>query len=135
MGISAVTEVKDTSSIFRKPLETAFYSALSHLEHLEQTPVGASVDLGILRCRLGKLLSDQGVPADQVITDLINDVEGGILGSAGGRFFAWVIGGSLPAALAADWLTSAWDQNAALYACGPAALVVEEIVGEWLKEI
>jgi len=135
MRISTVTEVKDTTSIFRKPLETAFYSALSHLENLEQTPVGASVDLGILRSRLGKLLSDQGVPADQVITDLVNDVEGGILGSAGGRFFAWVIGGSLPAALAADWLTSAWDQNAALYACGPAAAVVEEIVGEWLKEI
>jgi aromatic-L-amino-acid decarboxylase len=46
-----------------------------------------------------------------------------------------VIGGSLPSALAADWLTSAWDQNAGLYACGPAAAVVEEIAGAWLKDL
>jgi glutamate/tyrosine decarboxylase-like PLP-dependent enzyme len=46
-----------------------------------------------------------------------------------------VIGGSLSSALAADWLTSAWDQNAGLYACGPAAAVVEEVAGEWLKSL
>ncbi len=57
------------------------------------------------------------------------------LGSAGGRFFGWVIGGSLPSALAADWLTSAWDQNAGHHACSPAAAVAEEVAGEWLKEI
>ena len=61
--------------------------------------------------------------------------EGGIIDSAGGRFFGWVIGGSLPAALAADWMTSTWDQNAGLYACAPAAAVVEETAGRWLKEL
>jgi glutamate/tyrosine decarboxylase-like PLP-dependent enzyme len=71
----------------------------------------------------------------RVIEDLVRDVEGGILGMPGGRFYAWVIGGSLPAALAADWLTSAWDQNAALYSCSPAAAVVEEVVGVWLKDL
>jgi glutamate/tyrosine decarboxylase-like PLP-dependent enzyme len=75
------------------------------------------------------------VPAEQVIRELAADVEGGLLGSAGGRFFAWVIGGSLPAALAADWLCSAWDQNAGLYATAPAAAVVEESAGSWLKEL
>ena len=52
-----------------------------------------------------------------------------------GRYFGFVIGGSLPAALAADWLTSTWDQNAGLVVCGPAAAVVEEVTGEWLKEL
>jgi glutamate/tyrosine decarboxylase-like PLP-dependent enzyme len=93
------------------------------------------VDLHTLRSRLRRELPQHSLPAAQVIDELVADVEGGILGSAGGRFFGWVIGGSLPAALAADWLTSAWDQNAALYSTGPAAAVVEEVAGGWLKQI
>jgi len=89
----------------------------------------------MLRDRLGKSLADDGAAPDQVITELVDDVTGGIIGSAGGRYFAGVVGGSLPAALAADWLTSAWDQNAVLYATSPAAAIVEETVGTWLKEI
>jgi glutamate/tyrosine decarboxylase-like PLP-dependent enzyme len=127
--------VQNADVVFRKPLQTAFDYALSHLGKLERNSVGTSVDFGTLRLRLDKPLLDTGLPPEQVVAELANDVEGGILGSAGGRFFAWVIGGSLPAALAADWLTSAWDQNAALFACGPAAAIVEEIVGRWLKEI
>ena len=80
-------------------------------------------------------LGDEGLPADQVIAELAAASQGGIIGFAGGRFFGWVVGGSLPAALGADWLTSAWDQNAVLYASGPAAALVEEIAGEWLKDI
>ncbi|APH54187.1 Tyrosine decarboxylase [Granulibacter bethesdensis] len=60
---------------------------------------------------------------------------GGQLGSASGRFFAWVIGGALPSALAADWLASTWDVNATMYACGSAAAVTEEIAGEWVKDV
>ena len=122
-------------STFQKPLEVAVESALAHLERLDQSAVAATADLQTLRQRLDKPLSNEGVPPEQVVTDLIKDVDGGLLGSAGGRFFGWVVGGSLPAALAADWLVSAWDQNAALYATAPAAAVVEEIAGKWLKEI
>lgn len=116
-------------------LERAFEHASAHLEGLELSPVAASVPLEELRRRLAYPLADEGVDPTQVIDQLTADVEGGLTGSAGGRFFAWVIGGSLPAALAADWLTSAWDQNAGLYACAPAAAVIEEVCGDWLKDL
>src|SRR6476660_6801331 len=122
-------------SEFRHALDPAVLHAISHIESLDQSSVAATVDVETLRSRLAKQLNDAGVPADQVVDDLARDVAGGLIGSAGGRFFGWVIGGVLPAALAADWMTSAWQQNAALYATSPAAAVVEEVVGEWLKDL
>ncbi len=127
--------MRKTDSEFRKPLEAALENALAYLENLDQASVAATVDVPTLRRRIGRELPEEGVTADQVIADLVQDVEGGILGSAGGRFFGWVIGGSVPAALAADWLTSAWDQNSGHHSCGPAAAVVEEVAGTWLKQI
>jgi glutamate/tyrosine decarboxylase-like PLP-dependent enzyme len=120
---------------FRNSLDTAYRRALEHLDHLDETSVAATADLDTLRARLFKSLLDAGTAPDKVVEELANDVAGGLLGSAGGRFFGWVIGGTLPAAVGADWLASVWQQNAALYACSPAASVVEEVVGAWLKEI
>lgn len=122
-------------SNFRPTLEHALGHALAHLDKLEHSSVAATASLQSLRERLHKPLGSEGLPAGQVIDELVADTAGGIVGSAGGRFFGWVIGGSLPAALAADWLTSAWDQNAASYSCGPAAAVVEEVCGAWLKDL
>jgi glutamate/tyrosine decarboxylase-like PLP-dependent enzyme len=124
-----------TDSPFRPALEHALAHALRHLDGLEHSPVGAVASLNTLRGKLARPLADTGMSPEQVIDELVADSAGGILGNAGGRFFGWVIGGSLPAALAADWLTSAWDQNAASYACGPAAAVIEEVCGAWLKEL
>ncbi len=109
--------------------------AADFLNGLDRRPVGATASLAQLRGRLDLPLPERGVSADQVVDDLVAATEGGHLGSAGGRFFAWVIGGALPSALAADWLVSAWDNNASLYACGPASAVVEEVAGRWVKEI
>ncbi len=125
----------ETASPCRSVLEHALAHALAYLENLEHTSVSATATLAELRMRLARPLTDNGVEATQVIDELVADVEGGVLGSAGGRFFGWVIGGSVPAALAADWLTSTWDQNAAIYACSPAEAVIEEICGRWLKEL
>jgi glutamate/tyrosine decarboxylase-like PLP-dependent enzyme len=120
---------------FRNALHAAVAHAISHIESLDQSSVAATVDVETLRSRLTKQLTDEGCPAGQVVEELARDVDGGLIGSAGGRFFGWVIGGVLPAALAADWMTSAWQQNAALYATSPAAAVVEEVVGQWLKDL
>ncbi len=125
----------DRGSIFRGPLEIAAARAMSYLSKLDGSPVGAAADPAVLRTRMAKPLSRYGLPAEQVVSELAADVDGGLHGVASGRFFAWVIGGSLPAALGADWLTSAWDQNAHNYGTGPAAAIAEEVVGGWLKEI
>jgi len=122
-------------SSFHPALVRALTHALEHLDHLGGESVAATVPLHELREKLGRPLSAEGVAAEHVIDDLVANVAGGLVGSAGGRFYGWVIGGALPAALAADWLTSAWDQNAASYACGPAVAVIEEICGGWLKEL
>jgi len=122
-------------SSFRESLALALKNSLDHLENLDTRPVTATASLEELRSRLGKRLAPEGLPAGQVVAELVRDVEGGLIGSSGGRFFAWVVGGSLPAALAADWLTSAWEQNAGIYAAGPAAAVVEAVAGGWLKEL
>ncbi len=125
----------EPASPYRPVLERTLTHASAYLETLAQAPVVATATLAELRRRLARPLIDNGVDAVQVIDELVSDVAGGVLGSAGGRFFGWVIGGSVPAALAADWLTSTWDQNAAIHACGPAEGVIEEICGSWLKEL
>lgn len=127
--------MENVESEIRKALDAAYHSAVNYLEKLDDAPVGATVDVDTLRERFAKPLAQKPTPADEVVRELADDVSGGLLGSAGGRFFGWVIGGVLPAALATDWLTSTWQQNAALYVCSPAASVVEETVGSWLKDL
>jgi hypothetical protein len=115
------------------PLLTVYQYASRYLEQLPDLPVNAAADWQSLRYGLDHALQNQGIAASEVIRQLINDCEKGIVHSTSGRFFGWVMGGHVPSALAADWLTSMWDQNAALYASGPSAAVVEEVAGTWLN--
>lgn len=110
-------------------------AASTFLEGLDARPVGATATLEELRSSLDIALGDAPVDAATVVAELRRAADPGIVAMASGRYFGFVIGGALPAALAADWLTSAWDQNAGLYAGGPAACVVEETAGRWLKEV
>ena len=116
-------------------LERAVEHAKTFLKGLDKRSVAATVDANTLRDRLTRNLPSEGTEPDKVVDELVTALDDGLLGCAGGRFFAWVIGGALPSALAADWLTSTWDQNAALFACSPAASAVEEVAGDWLKEL
>ena len=116
-------------------LARALEHATRYLGGLGSAPVGATATPAELRARLRRPLTDAGLEPARVVDELVADVAGGLTGSAGGRFFAWVIGGTLPAALAADWLASTWDQNAAIHACSPAAAVLEEVCEGWLKEL
>jgi glutamate/tyrosine decarboxylase-like PLP-dependent enzyme len=116
-------------------LRRALSHAIDYIDSLKDRPILTSVGPDELRKRLGRDLGDEGVAPERVIDELAADVEGGLLPSGGGRFFAWAIGGLLPAALAADWLTSAWDQNSAIYATSPALSVMEDVTGAWLKDV
>ena len=88
-----------------------------------------------LRESLGGPLPDS--PTDPAaVVDLLADLAGpGLMAMPSGRFFGWVIGGTLPAALAADWLTSAWDQNSGMRFATPGTVAVEECAAEWLLEL
>jgi glutamate/tyrosine decarboxylase-like PLP-dependent enzyme len=116
-------------------LERAADIAREFLAGLPDRPVAPTVALDELRRRFGGPLPAAGEEPVAVVDALAANAEGGLVASAGPRYFGFVIGGGLPAAVAADWLTSAWDQNAGLYVIGPAAAVAEEVAGGWLAEL
>ncbi len=116
-------------------LTAAFSHAAAFVSGLGERAVAARAAAPALRQKLGGDLPDGPVDPASVIDSLADGMEPGLLGTGTGRFFGWVIGGALPVGIAADWLASSWDQNAAAYATSPASSVVEEVCGEWLKEL
>src|SRR5689334_2901527 len=116
-------------------LDLAAAHAARYLRNLPSRSVAAKASILKLRRRFAGPVPETGLPAETVIDELVRDTEDGLIGSSGGRFFGWVIGGTLPAAMAADWLTSTWDQNAASNLTAPAEAVVEEVCGAWLKDL
>ena len=109
--------------------------AHAYLSAVRERPVNATVSADELRARLGGPLPAQGSDPMDVIDLLAAAGRDGTVASQGPRYFGFVTGGSVPAAIAADWLVSAWDQNAQMYVMSPIAAVVEQIVADWLKTL
>ncbi|HET9681536.1 MAG TPA: pyridoxal-dependent decarboxylase [Candidatus Limnocylindrales bacterium] len=107
----------------------------AYLASVDTREVAPAIAPDDLRARLGGPVPEGGSEPEAVLSWLAEAVEPGIVASAGPRYFGFVMGGSQPVAVAADWLTSAWDQNAGLYVRSPAAAVAEEIAGQWLVEL
>jgi glutamate/tyrosine decarboxylase-like PLP-dependent enzyme len=119
----------------RELLELTASIAADYLESLGERRVFPDVTPEQLRAALGGPLPEQPLEARQVVTDLAEAADPGVVAMGSGRYFGFVIGGALPAALAADWLTTAWDQNAGLYVAGPSASIVEQVTRDWILEL
>ncbi len=81
------------------------------------------------------VLGDDPVPPEIVIADLAREVPPGLLATGSPRFFGFVIGGAHPAGVAADWLATAWDQNAGLAGPTPSVTEIESVAGAWLLDV
>ena len=119
----------------RALLQKAKELAVEFLDGLEQRPVGRPVNYNELVEKAGGPMPVEGQDPAQVIVSLATSLNAGLIASAGPRYFGFVTGGSVPAALAADWLTSAWDQNGFNCSSSPAASAAEEIAARWLVEL
>ena len=122
-------------SEIRELLRRTAELAADYVESLDERPVFPEVTPERLREALGGPLPDGPSDPKTVVNELVESAEPGVVALGSGRYFGFVIGGSLPAALAADWLTSTWDQNAGLYVGGPSASVVEQVTREWLVDL
>jgi glutamate/tyrosine decarboxylase-like PLP-dependent enzyme len=116
-------------------LETTQRHASAWFASVADRPVRATISPDELRAMLGGSLPQRGSAPDSVVELLANAGMRGTVALPGPRYFGFVVGGSLPAAVAADWLVSAWDQNAGVYALSPLASVIEHIAGSWLLEL
>ncbi|MEU3778638.1 pyridoxal-dependent decarboxylase [Streptomyces sp. NPDC032472] len=116
-------------------LRQAYDHALRWLASLSDRPVPARAAVDEIVRALGTALPDgPSVPAE-VVDLLATACEPGLTAFPSGRFHGFVVGGTEPAALAADWLVSAWDQNCVMRAASPAYSAVEDIAGGWLLDL
>ena len=116
-------------------LEAAVRHARGWLDGLDTRPAPPQASVAEVAKALGPELPDGPTPADEVIDLLATACDPGLTAMPGGRFYGMVIGGTHPAALAADWLVSAWDQNATLRLLTPAHSAVEDITTAWLLDL
>lgn len=125
------TQAQDYTDV----LTRARAHALTWLESVGTRHVGPRLRADDLRDGFAAPLPDAPTDPVVVIDELARLAEPGLMAMQSGRFFGWVIGGTLPAALAADWLVSAWDQNAAMRFSTPATAAAEEAAGGWLLDL
>jgi len=123
------------SDAYTAALDRAVAHTHAWLDSMPDRPIPPRRTADELREGLGGPLPDHPSDPADVVDLLAESIEPGLMAMPSGRFFGWVIGGTLPAALAADWLTSAWDQNTGLRFASPGTVAAEEAAGAWLLEL
>jgi glutamate/tyrosine decarboxylase-like PLP-dependent enzyme len=106
---------------------------------LDTRPIGPAEDYATQLVRFGGpapgIAPETGREPVEIIEALAANAERGLIAYSSPRFFGWVIGASHPVGVAADWLTSAWGQNAPMSAATPAAAAAEEVAGRWMLDL
>jgi len=116
-------------------LDRAHRRALDWLSSLDHRPVPPQASIDQIVQALGADLPDDGAEAAEVVDLLADACDPGLTAMPSGRFFGFVIGGTHPAALATDWLVSAWDQNCGMRRLTPAHSAVEDVTSTWLVDL
>jgi glutamate/tyrosine decarboxylase-like PLP-dependent enzyme len=116
-------------------LERAYDAARAYLRRVRAASNHVAVTQPEVRARLGSRLPEKGEPAEAVIEALIRAADGALAPTAGGRFFAYVIGGTHPAGVATEFLNAAWDDKPGTPLVTPFGCAVDALVGEWILEL
>ena len=119
----------------RDLLDAAARHAADYLESLPERHVGAPRGVAETQAALQATLPDDPVDPRRVLDELVAEADPGITAMGSPRYFGFVIGGAYPAAIAADWMASAWDQNSGLAGPTPSVAAIEEITGAWLLDL
>lgn len=118
-----------------RALETAHHAALRFLDSVAERPVWPRASLDDMLAGFGGPLPEHGMDPAAVVEEMATVADPGLVAIPGGRFFGFVIGGTHPAALAADWLVSAWDQNSGSSTLTPATVAMERVAGQWMLDL
>jgi glutamate/tyrosine decarboxylase-like PLP-dependent enzyme len=120
---------------YEAALRRAADHALDWLGSVGERPIPPTMNVDEIAKAVGGPLPDHGADPAEVVDLLVAGAEPGLMAMGSGRFFGWVIGGTLPAGLAADWMVSAWDQNSSMRYATPAIAALEEVAGDWLLDL
>jgi glutamate/tyrosine decarboxylase-like PLP-dependent enzyme len=123
--------VTDERAILRRTAELA----ADYVDTLATRPIRPDADYATMLQAVDGPVPDEGTDPLELVDELAATAEPGLTAMGSGRYFGFVIGGALPASLAADWLVSAWDQNAGLAQPTPAIAALETVTGRWVLEL
>ncbi len=119
----------------QRALAAAHRAVTDFFDGLDERAVWPRATLDDMLAVFGGPMPEEGTDAEQVVTELATRADPGLVAIAGGRFFGFVIGGTLPAALGADWLVSAWDQNSGSSTMTTAVVAMERTAGAWVCDL
>lgn len=120
---------------WRGSLDAAHQAALRWLESRDSRRIRPEVDFDKILSMIDGPVPNHGQDAVAVVSELVDTVEPGLIDMGSGKFFGWVIGGSQPAGIAAEWLVSTWDQNACMASVTPAMSAIEQVTARWILEM